>query len=269
MPDTPTDTGFSLRAATLDDIPALHTLYDDLCIHYAITQVRDEAEWQYRVAERSDDNIGARWYYIIQRGGDILGYVGMSRDCPTDVWLLEEISLRASYTDVVPWLVPALRDEGMRFTADQITMVYFSHGTCHPLNPYLEPYRPSERRSYAWYIRVEDMLAFLQHITPALEARLANSPSAGLSRAITLQLYTQAFTLTFDAGQLVTISPVRLDFEDGDIRFPPDLFPVALFGHRSLAELTHLHPDVFAKRSMLPLADILFPKRPGWATPLD
>ena len=58
----------------------------------------------------------------------------------------------------------------------------FSLGRTHPLNAVLAPsLAPITELPYAWYVRVPDLLAFLQLITPALERRLANSPAAGYS----------------------------------------------------------------------------------------
>lgn len=86
----------------------------------------------------------------------------------------------------------------------------FYLGRTHPLNAVLAPsLAPITEPPYAWYVRVPDLLAFLQLITPVLERRLANSPAAGYSGELTISLYRSGLYLRFDAGRLPEVAHGR------------------------------------------------------------
>ena len=51
--------------------------------------------------------------------------------------------------------------------------------------------------------------------------------------------------------------------------FPPLVFLQLLFGHRSLRELRHAFPDVWANETGRALLEALFPSRLAWVLPLD
>jgi hypothetical protein len=50
--------------------------------------------------------------------------------------------------------------------------------------------------------------------------------------------------------------------------FPPGVFLQLLFGRRTLAELRHILPDVWATPEAEVLLDILFPRRPSHVVPV-
>src|SRR5436190_519215 len=80
--------------------------------------------------------------------------------------------------------------------------ISFSLGTTHPVHELLgEALDHPREPPYAWYIRVKDLPAFLIHIAPALEQRLATSPVASLSQEIKLDFYRGGLRMIFERGR--------------------------------------------------------------------
>ena len=77
--------------------------------------------------------------------------------------------------------------------------------------------------------------------------------------------------LVFDQGRLMDAADFRAEGWDPEYQagFPPLVFLQLLFGRRSLAELRHVFPDVWANQIARPLLEALFPARPSWVLPLE
>jgi hypothetical protein len=178
-------------------------------------------------------------------------------------------SLRA----VALFLGPALQAELEALNATRarpLTGLALNLGPQHPaytaLGDLLEQYRPY----YAWYVRVPDLPAFLRHIAPALEARLAGSVLAGHTGTLRLNFYQTQLALTFAAGRLAEIGTFTPSYiEDGDARFPSLTFLHVLLGHRTPAEIAHLYADCYVSPAAAVLLGILFPPKTSNPVPLS
>ncbi len=144
-------------------------------------------------------------------------------------------------------------------------------GSDHPLYRALpERGREEPRPTYAWYVRVPDLPAFLRRVAPALEARLAASPAVGHSGELRLNFYRDGVRLTFADGRLSAVEgwPEADHFEAG-ASFPPLTFLHLLFGHRSLAELERVFADCRSRSvEARVLLDALFPTQPSLVWPV-
>lgn len=269
----PEDSPYTLRPAEARDIPALAALYERCTAALAVSQVRSTDEWAYRIYNHIPNNVGVLRYTVIEQDGTPIGYAGITQDCAPNHLTLNELAIEAPMPQVVPWLLPTLRDTMVAVTADddywELDTLVFRTGETHPIYPYLAPYKPHSLRTYAWYIRVMDIAAFLHTIRPVLERRLAQSPAAGLTLDLSLRMYTQQLTLSFKEGALTEVHSGPSDIEAGSASIHEMPFLQLLFGYRSFDELAHLQPDVFARPSVKPILDVLFPKRPSWTTALD
>jgi len=121
-----------------------------------------------------------------------------------------------------------------------------------------------------WYIRVPDLVRFVQQVAPALERRLASSAQAGYTGDLAIDFYRGGLRLAFDEGRLAVVERwQRPLWGESKIGFPPLVFLQLLFGYRSLHELRNLYPDVWAEGEAAPVLDALFPKRQSSLIPLD
>jgi hypothetical protein len=188
-----------------------------------------------------------------------------------------EMDPEASLAAAMPSVLRALEAYGRQIPApadaEPFSEISFRLGRAHPVFDALgRALAPAQNPPYAWYIRVPDVVAFLRHIAPALERRLAGSVVAGHTGELRIDFYRSGVRLAFEAGRLIAVEPWRgpLPAEGtrsaswGEVGAPPLVFLQLLFGYRSLDELRAAFPDVWASPQGEPLVKTLFPTRPSW-----
>ena len=141
----------------------------------------------------------------------------------------------------------------------------------HPAYDALPPSAPVlTLPPYSWYVRVADLPAFVRHIAPALERRLAGSIIVGYTGEVKLSFYRGGLRLIFESGRLATAEAWTPGAWDaGNAGFPPLVFLQLLFGHLSLAALQAIYPDIWVNDAVRPLLKSLFSARLSWVLPLD
>ncbi len=139
----------------------------------------------------------------------------------------------------------------------------FMLGESHPAYEALGKSLPDVRPPYAFYMRVPDLVDFLNHIKPALEERMANSIAAGHSREIKVSFYRHGLKLVLEKGRLVAIEAWNPSPDDeGAVAFPDLTFLQILFGYRSYEELHQSLADCWCDHDEVrTLINILFPKK--------
>lgn len=270
---------YHIRPAIEADLPTLMRLYQNQCRKKLVTTVLDEARWRYDLSGHSPESLPAfHIATILDPAGQIAGYyitpkllwgstIGLF-----EVGVEEGVSLWA----VLPSLLRALKQHGDDLGAkaepnvEQLTGIRCSLGVEHPLYDLLDDKLGPMKRPYAWYVRVPDLPAFIRHIGPVLERRLAHSALSGYSGELKLTFYRSGMRLAFESGKLVEASdwPVPdTDQEWTGAGFPPLVFLQLLFGYRSLEELHHTFPDCRADQEPALLLKTLFPKQTSWVVP--
>ena len=259
-----------LRDATGDDIPLLQTLYERERAGMLVSAHIDAIYWRYVMHGMSAGSLeGWRVQMVADAEGRALGYV-LTRRGRRDGIVVHGLSVAAgvSLVAVMPSLMRALREQApllppYRPDAPPPTKARFALGSQHPAYAALGRLAPPGGPPYAWYVRVPDPPRFIQHIAPALEARLADSILAGHSGELRMDFFTSGLRLVFEAGRLTTAEPWRPpEWEPAaQCGYPPLVFLHQLFGHHSRAELRAIYPDVWASDEALPLVETLFPKQ--------
>jgi hypothetical protein len=267
---------YQIRQATAADIPELMGLYGVFQADGLVVCVRDGAQWQYEMLERHRDTPYALEVKVIVVEEEVIGYVEYKEWGTAfyirEVAVLPGHSLRAVALFVTRWL----KEEADRLNEARerpITRVAFSFGSQAAVYEALGSQLDEGRLPYAWFIRVPDMPAFLRHITPVLEERLARSVMAGYSGRLRLNFYRSQVELLFEKGHISKVAPYKpTSFDaadDGDLFFPDHTFLHVLFGQRSYEEIRYMRADCFANNDEAPvLLGVLFPKRPSWVRAL-
>jgi predicted N-acetyltransferase YhbS len=121
------------------------------------------------------------------------------------------------------------------------------------------------RPIYQWLVRIPDIPGLLGRIGPVLERRIAASDCSGLTGALSINLFRQAYVLRFGNGKLAGVdTPGFVDSsmgaDGGDLCIPPDAFVRLVLGYRSLDEIRDAWPDIVVKPQSRRVLDILFPK---------
>lgn len=271
------DETFHIRPATDRDIPTLIELYQAHLDKSPITRPRDPVQWHYEMVVVHPESFWSVKPRLIETaGGHVVGYFTSS------VWdtaigirefgVLPGHSWRAAARFVVRLLkreADALNES--RPPEKQLTNITFSLGEDHPVYDALGPDLEKQIPPYSWYIRVPDIPAFLRHIAPALERRLARSVMAGHSGTLKINLYRSRFTLVWENGRLVEVGE-GYDYkrlEEGDAAFPDLTFLQLLFGHRSIDELILSFTDLYTDNSEARvLLRALFPRQASRTIPM-
>ncbi len=269
---------YRLRAAVEIDIPLLHELYRAHLADSPITRVRDDATWRYEMIHAHPESLASVKPRLIETPeGRVIGYFR------SDIWgtafairefgVLPGDSWRAAGRFVIRQLKREADEANeSRPPEKQIANISFHLGDGHPLYVALDPDLEKQINPYAWYVRVPDIPAFLRHVAPALEQRLAGSVMAGHSGTLRINLFRSRFTLVWENGRLVEVGedyPHRR-MDDGDAAFPEQTFLQLLFGHRSIDELRLAYADAYTNNNeALVLLRALFPRRPSQVIPME
>jgi GNAT superfamily N-acetyltransferase len=272
---------FTLREATGEDILEIAALYNRRRASSIVSHSVTHKEWLYEIEtwkEHSELGHPFNFQMIVDAAGQTVGFV------VTDVkrwgegvgvWMLEfaeGVNVQAAMPSVLRALhTYGLNMEPARSDTPPLSEIGFYVGTTHPVYEVLgKAFEHATEPPYAWYIRVKDLPAFLMHIAPALEKRLATSPVVGHTGEIKLNFYRGGMRMVFERGRLTGVEPWRVPLYDSDASggFPPLVFLQVLFGHRSIEELRHAFPDVWVSDEARPVLKALFPTRPsfvfGW-----
>ncbi len=269
---------YTLRAATNDDISLLMELYNRQHARSMVWSVLSEHFWRYHIAELKEPLATGQQIsikMIVDNAGAVQGYVMLAnrrRSSNLNVYALN-IAAGASWQAIVPSLLRALQTYGMQMPTTRpdvppLNAISFWLGSAHPVYDVLgEELAPFYEPPYAWYIRVPDVLAFLRHIAPVLERRLANSAAASYTGKFTLDFFRGGVSMVFEKGRITHIEPWRAPYykSDADATCPSLVFLQLLFGYRSLDELRYAYPDVRIEKSGAEvMLNALFPKRFSW-----
>jgi hypothetical protein len=115
--------------------------------------------------------------------------------------------------------------------------------------------------SYGFYVRVPDVVRLLETITPVLEARLAESPGAGHTGRLAIDLYRYGLALSVTDGRITAIERVPSSPDGADVALPVEAFLTVVFGGRSLVQVDREVADcqIQSDAGAL-LVDVLFPR---------
>ncbi len=271
---------YRVRPVAEADLPFIAEMYALGAARSLVACVRDEAMWRYELLHCSPININGRQLRVIENANGAPvgclahpGYVWS----PTMMATFYELKLGVSYLAITPSVARYLWATGQTYAERDKSdhqAFGFHLGPEHPVYEAFGDKLPHPRKPYAWYIRVPDLPAFLRHIAPALEQRLAVSPFAGHSGELTLSFYRKGVHLVFDNGRLTTAEPWQPAPDarnpHADANFPDHTFLHVLFGHRSMDELEHIFRDCWVKEDVTrELVRALFPKRASYIWPID
>ena len=177
-----------------------------------------------------------------------------------------ELTPGRSWLEVTPAVARYLWAKGQEYTMrDGIELKRFGFvlGAEHPAYDALGDRLPTVHAPYAWYLRVPDLRAFLNHIKPVLEKRLAESLAANHSSKLRLSFYRAGLRIVIDHGTIAAIELWKPSTdEEGDAAFPGLTFLQLLFGYRSFEELKYAFADCWCDSDEVKtLLKILFPKK--------
>ncbi|HEU5381910.1 MAG TPA: GNAT family N-acetyltransferase [Ktedonobacteraceae bacterium] len=273
---------YTLRAATANDIPRVMELYNQQRSGSKVWAVATERFWQYQT-ENVDNPLTSGKDLCVQvltdQTGAVQGYLLVAarrHSSNLSVWALN-IAPGVNWQAVVEPLLRSLQSYGMQIPVVQpevgpLREISFVLGSTHPVYDALgQTLAPYFELPYAWYVRVPNVLAFLQHIAPALERHLADSTAAYYTGELKLDFYRRGVRMVFEKGRLAALEPWRAPLYKNttDAQCPELVFLQLLFGYRSLDELRYAFPDIQVQSESAGLLKALFPLQHSWVMPLE
>ncbi len=266
--------GYRVRDAETADIPTLLRLYPTHCANALVTRVRSEVECHFEGFGAHRDSAYARHFYLVETADSTpIAYFELFPW--RNFFLVREVGVTPghSWQDVCLFLVRHLKTRANELNPGRekpLDHILFELTDNHPVYDALDRRLEKQRPPYAYYVRVPDLPAFLRHIAPVLQQRLAESVLAGHSGNLRLNFYHSHLALSFEKGLLTDVGPYPPEhFDDCDATFPDLTFLHVLFGHRSWEEIRHLRADCFVNNpETAVLLQVLFPKRPSQITAL-
>jgi GNAT superfamily N-acetyltransferase len=279
---------YSLRLATLDDIPELMRLYDLPSSGSLVWHEATEAFWRHHITSwdapfvREVGPTGTALYghlhMILDPGGQVVGYTWLAakRGGSDLVVFALQLDAGVNWQVAAPCVLRILREYGQQIptvvkSAKPFSAIFFNLGRSHPIYDVLRETVPMrEEQPYAWYVRLPDIPTFLRYIAPVLEARLAASIMPGYTGEVKIDFYRDGLRLQFAEGKLVLAESWQAPLygNDASAGFPPLVFLQLLFGYRSLDELTAFLPDAWANPEAAVLLNSLFPMYASVVYPL-
>jgi GNAT superfamily N-acetyltransferase len=260
---------YLIRPAQESDIPFLMSVYE-YGTGRGLIRVKWTAEhWHNNLYELSEENPHRLEYRIIERAGsrDPIGYFAQSPALGSSgVRAFHyELAPGISWLEVTPYVIRSLWESGQEFARREnrpCTTFSFLLGVQHPAYDVLGNSVVNGGQPYAWYLRVPDLVGFLNHIKPVLETRLADSIACGHSGEYLIGMYPKGVRLILENG-LIKFDPWKPDHADyGNAGFPMLTFTQILFGYRSFEELKFAFPDCWwSDQNTRLLLNILFPKK--------
>ena len=272
---------FTLREARGEDILEIAALYNRRRVGSIVSESITHKQWLYEIEtwrEHPELSHAFNFQMIVDAAGQTAGFVAANvrrRGKGLDVWLLE-FAEGVNVQTAMPSVLRALHSYGLnmelaRPDAPPLSEIGFYLGTTHPVHEVLgEELARAKEPPYAWYVRVQDLPAFLMQIAPALEKRLAASPVVGHTGEIKLDFYRGGLRMVFEQGHLKGAEHWQVPLYESNTSggFPPLVFLQVLFGHRSIEALRQAFPDVWVSDEARPVLKALFPTRPsfvfGW-----
>ena len=247
---------YHFRQATVTDIPALVPLYDRTMADVSIATVRDATYWHFLLTQEQ---------YPVEviedpQTGQFVGYICTLTNADQQCRRVIESSIADAD---VAWAVLH------RLKATTTGEIHIGWPESNTLVRLARTLGSTVAPPDQWLIRLPDVARFLMRVGPVLERRLANSMYASLTADLTINLFRQAFRLSFVKGQVQYVAALgfvdaSMGADGGDLCIPPDAFVRLLFGYRTLADLGDAWPDIVIKPAKRHLFNTLFPKESSY-----
>ena len=263
---------YSLRTATQNDYAYIQKLYDEGSKRSLVSAVKDKDQWDYIQNRAHPKSFASRDLAIIEdKDHKPVGYIAYKYQEEANKTTLYhyELDSNASWVEITPFLLRTFKKHFEEIEKELKTIDFF-FGNQHPSFDAVPHLFTNISSTYTWFIRVEDIPAFLNTIKPVLERRLANSALRGYTGELKLCFYTDGVFIKFEQGKITSIEKwiYTRQTDEGDAKFPYLSFLHILFGHKSFKEISSFYADSYANKSKIALINTLFPKQHNNIHPL-
>ena len=273
-----TEEPFTVRKAQVADLAFLGQMYELGCQRSLVACIRDQAVWRYELDGRSPGSDCCAELRVVEtRSGQPIGFLTHGPHVQNGCVNIGQYELapQASWIEVTPSVLRYIKAFGEDCVARKgqgsFTHYGFWLGPEHPVYQVIGSRLPNNVPSYAWYIRVPDLVAFIQLIAPVLEQRLAASLAPGYAGEIKISFFCSGLSMVWENGKLSKVDTWRPSAREwGAARFPDLTLSQLVFGFRTIEELQQAFPDCRGGNDDVHLVlTALFPKMTSTIWPLE
>jgi hypothetical protein len=263
---------YDLRPTRADDLDFITSTYAKSAQRHTLFCIRDEETWLYALQGKTK---GSAAHYVLctieNSQGNRVGFVAHSpkRSGPIIELFGCEIEEGLSWMEIAPSILRYLKTKGMEYNVDDekhnLERIKIALGESHPLYDAFPQMQWKRHNSYAWYIRIPNLVDFLNALTPALGQRVQNSLISGFTGDVKLNFYDSGVIIMFEDGRIKAVKDWRpvLHEDEGLVRFPNFTFYQVLLGYRSFSEVEYAYADCYGSAEAKPILDVLFPRKPS------
>jgi hypothetical protein len=247
---SPVPSGWTVDPAGPAEADAIRRLHE-ADGHPDIAMARSPAEWSQVIGSPRTDQL----VFVARHAGQVHGWMRIHRYPDDTLAPFDVLESAADSLDAATALLAHTRA-----VADGLDVAVLARPDS-VMAPAVRAVGDRTLDYLAWYGRIPDPEALLDHLRPLLSDRLAASAFRDEAGELELSLYNSGLALTFAKGEMTAVRavPGREDpLEEGRAGIAPDLFPALVFGRFDPAELQRRYDDVEFHRD-LPLVEALFP----------
>jgi GNAT superfamily N-acetyltransferase len=268
----PSTNNYGFSEAGIQDIPFLMEQDDLFKSSFDISANRNKATWEYLLSHSKKTEYGSEFWII------------------EDKLLQDRYYFRIALQGFGSGLVISEISENMPLSALSNTMAFLINESNKRNKPFIRfnishdlklskqllIWGAEKGKSYAWQIKIQDAIKFLDAMRPVFENRIALSSLKGFSGLFHLNMYYKGIDLIWKNGKIIGIKSEGVKEVENMLNVCADLFILLCLGHKTWEELQQIRPDIFpgdlyfdptvnrVGNVSRELTDILFPKTKSW-----
>ncbi len=263
---------FSFRKAGTDDIPFLMREDKEYRNQYLISSVRNEKHWEYLLTCGRETEYGSDFWILYDTKTGIQKYCRIPFKGFGSGLIIGEMSVGGSpdiYAAFLSFCRTLADDQKktyirLNMPIEWSRMTYGSH-----LNDTIP-------QSYAWQVKIPNILSFISKISPLLEERMKSGPIPSFTGTVRLDLFREKIDMVWKSGSLISVRKEDKQACTHTFWIPKDLFYPLCLGYRTWQQLQFCRPDIAPEEQyageIIPgneittgqIIDILFPSACSW-----
>ena len=260
IPEISKNSAYTFRLAEEEDIPFLENEDENYRAYYSLSSYRDEAHWKYMLTESLKTEYGSEFWVMENKEKSEMYYCRILEQGFGTGLIISEISENIS-VEALKSLFSFCKEKAITRDKPYIRLNLHNDSIAGRLATSMGA---KDGSSYAWQIKIPDVIRFLRTIIPVLEKRVQMSSFKGFSGKFRLDFFRTRVDLLWKNGVLETIKPgvgeCQMVFS-----INVDHFPALSLGHRTWRELRYIKPDIFPSTGSSALfVETIFPSRLSW-----
>lgn len=229
---------------------------------------KSDEEWRFQLEGWTEGGHSCREWRIIEHlDGSPIGFLSYHNETKSGGFGVHQIELAPDrgYLQFLPGISRQLWNEATDLNQGKPpSEIKLYLGQEHPAyQPILHRTQIEKGELQCLYIRVQDIVSFLRHITPALEKNLAESPACGFTGTLQITMFRNGIEIAIDSGRITGIDAWKADSLWHAPAFPELTFLQLVFGRRRCKELSDIYVDCNLDDHSALVLDSLFPPFKG------